>query len=115
MRIPTIGWFALGFASTLAVSGSIAAARATERVPLERIDRGGYAVAKSLYGNQTVRGPVRQTSLGLQVKLPGGSWVYCRRSCSETLRVETVDFWASRNNPGGGPRESGLLNLNWRW
>ncbi|MEM9029618.1 MAG: hypothetical protein AAGC70_14740 [Pseudomonadota bacterium] len=56
----------------------------------------GYVVARSDFGNGTVRGPVRHTRLGRQVRLPGGTWVYCRQSCSETLRVETVDFWQSR-------------------
>ncbi len=50
-------------------------------------------VAESRYGNGSVSGPVRQGRHGLEVRLPGGTWVGCRRSCSETLRVETVDFW----------------------
>ena len=28
--------------------------------------------------------------------MPGGTWIGCRRSCSETLRVESVDFWENR-------------------
>ncbi len=55
-------------------------------------DRGGV-VAESRYGNGTVSGPVRDGRHGPEVRLPGGTWVGCRRSCSETLRVETVDFW----------------------
>lgn len=62
---------------------------------------GGHVVAESRFGNGTVSGPVRQTSMGWQVRLPGGTWVYCRRSCSETLRVETVDFWQA-NGAGSG-------------
>lgn len=61
----------------------------------------GYVVARSDFGNGTVSGPVRLTSKGPQVQLPGGTWVYCRQSCSETLRVETVDFWQSAK---GGKR-----------
>ena len=57
----------------------------------------GYVVADSRYGHGSVNGAVRDTSVGPQVQLPSGSWVYCRRSCSETLRVETVDRF---ENPG---------------
>jgi hypothetical protein len=68
-----------------------------------------YVVAESQYGNGTVSGPVRPTSLGYQVRLPGGTWIYCRMSCTETLRVETVDFWESRNRTGSD-RAFGLLD-----
>ncbi len=64
----------------------------------------GYVVAESDYGHGKVRGAVRETRLGRQVRLPGGTWVYCRQSCSETLRVETVDFWHTPR--GGGADES---------
>ncbi|MEM1370645.1 MAG: hypothetical protein AAGG72_00295 [Pseudomonadota bacterium] len=55
------------------------------------LDR-GYVIAKSRFGNGSIAGRVRPTNLGPQVQLPSGHWEYCRRSCSETLRVETVDF-----------------------
>lgn len=61
----------------------------------------GYVVAHSDFGKGSVSGPVRLTAKGPQVRLPGGTWVYCRQSCSETLRVETVDFWESQK---GGKR-----------
>ncbi len=62
---------------------------------------GGFVVAKSRFGNGTMRGQVRRSALGWKVQLPGGRWVYCRRSCSETLRVETIDFFQS-NTAGSG-------------
>lgn len=62
----------------------------------------GVVVAESRFGNGTVSGPVRMTRLGRQVRLPGGTWEYCRRSCSETLRVNTVDFWESKSGGGSG-------------
>lgn len=61
----------------------------------------GYVVARSDFGNGRVSGPVRETRLGPQVRLPGGNWIYCKQSCSETLRVNTVDFWHSQE--GAGP------------
>ena len=83
--------------------------------------RGAYAsagqvVAESRFGNGTVVGDVRRTRLGPQVRTPGGNWIYCRRSCSETLRVETVDFWENQNT--GGSRidnEDGLFSRWLRW
>src|SRR5262245_25525177 len=59
-------------------------------------DAGPYVVAESRFGHGTVSGPVRRTPLGYEVRLPGGSWIPCRRSCSETLRVETVDFFENK-------------------
>ena len=53
---------------------------------------GAYVIAESHYGNGTVTGAVRETDLGPQVQLPGGHWEYCRRSCEETLRVQSIDF-----------------------
>ncbi|MCC7251332.1 hypothetical protein [Hyphomicrobium sp.] len=60
---------------------------------LRRPVEGDYAVAVSRFGNGTVRGPVRETRTGYEVRKPNGIWIACRRSCSETLRVETVDFY----------------------
>jgi len=69
----------------------------------------GYVVAHSRYGNGRISGPVRDTRLGPQVRLPGGNWEYCRRSCSETLRVETVDFWEAQQDGGGLAAECGIF------
>ena len=69
-----------------------------------RYNEGNYVVAESVSGNGRVVGRVRHTRMGPQVQLPGGNWIYCRRSCSETLRVSTVDFWES--DEGAGSRNS---------
>ena len=58
----------------------------------------GYVVAESRYGKGIVEGAVRHGRVGPQVQLPGGNWLDCERSCSETLRRATVDFWES-NGP----------------
>lgn len=55
-----------------------------------------YVVAESRFGNGTVVGAVRPSRYGFQVRMPGGTWIDCRRSCAETLRVETVDFWENQ-------------------
>jgi hypothetical protein len=56
-------------------------------------DHAGFVTAQSRFGNGSISARVRSEPLGLQVELPSGRWVYCRRSCEETLRVETIDFF----------------------
>lgn len=57
-----------------------------------------YVTAESRYGAATITGPVRVGPQGrLQVGLPGGTWIECRQSCSNTLRQETVDFWQAHD------------------
>jgi hypothetical protein len=95
---------ALVLAATVAVVGVVGIATP----PVVAAERGspGFVTAESNYGNGSVRGPVRRTAQGrLEVRLPGGTWIECGFSCSDTLRRETVDFW--RNHGGGGPRAGG--------
>lgn len=79
----------------------------------------GYVTAHSRHGNGSVSGPVREARHGLQVRLPGGSWVYCRTSCSETLRVSTIDQWENQGSMiGAGTAQGecgffGCLDLSW--
>ncbi len=72
----------------LAATGALAGPRAVSKIL-------GYVTAHSHDGNGSVRAPYRATDVGYQVRLPHGTWVYCKRSCSETLRVNTVDVWAN--------------------
>ena len=70
----------------------------------------GYVTADSRYSGQSVSGPVRRGPQGrLEVRLPGGTWLECGRSCSDTLRRETVDFW--RNHYGRGGDGPGYLQF----
>ena len=78
----------------------------------------GYVTAESRYSSQTITAPVRINAQGRrEVRLPGGTWIECRRSCSETLRQETIDFWYIRSNPynGGGDDGPGYLRFRWYW
>lgn len=61
--------------------------------------------AESRWGHGSVSGPVRRGPNGWEVRMPRGTWLECKRSCSETLRLATVDFWETqgRNPPDGGP------------
>lgn len=85
-----------------------------------RAPEGDVAVAESRFGNGTVSGPVRATSVGYEVRKPNGTWIACRRSCSETLRVETVDFFENDGSLAGyGTAQNecgifGCLDFGWR-
>lgn len=56
----------------------------------------------SQFGKGCISGPTRTTRFGREVRMPGGTWIYCAGSCAETLRNETVDFWAKRDAERGG-------------
>lgn len=81
----------------------------------------GYVVANSRFGNGSVRGSVREGREGLQVQLPGGTWEYCRASCSETLRVNALDQFENQGQMigyGTAAQECGVfgcLDLGLRW
>jgi hypothetical protein len=78
-------------AATLAASISPASAGWRSR-GTNGLQEGGV-IAHSRHGNGSISGPVREARYGLEVRTPGGNWIGCRASCSETLRVETVDIW----------------------
>jgi hypothetical protein len=83
---------------------------------------GEVITAHSHYGNGTIQSVVRPGRYGWQVKLPGGAWTGCRRSCEETLRVQTVDIFGDGDTSlsGGGygtlSRECGVFGcLHWEY
>lgn len=86
----------------LTLAGATAEAASRHRAPAQ-----DYVTAESRFGNGSITGAVRQTELGPQVQLPSGHWEYCRRSCAETLRVETVDLNEHNAQTVGG---GGLAN-----
>lgn len=75
---------------------------------------GQIITAYSRYGNGAIRSVVRPTQVGWQVRLPSGNWTYCRRSCEETLRVQTIDYFSGGNSIDDGgygslARECGIF------
>ncbi|MBY0559063.1 hypothetical protein [Hyphomicrobium sp.] len=61
--------------------------------------QGEVITAYSRFGNGQISSVVRRApKWGWEVQLPGGAWVACRRSCEETLRVQTVDFFGGNDN-----------------
>jgi hypothetical protein len=89
--------------TALALAGLVGVAAAPARAAEPGVV--GYVTADSRYSGASVRGPVRRGPKGrLEVRLPGGPWLECGLSCSDTLRRETVDFW---RNHGGRPGDTG--------
>ncbi len=96
---------AIGLASglVLGVDATVLGDAAAQRA---RDGRGpAHVVAESRWGHGSVSGPVRRGRNGWEVRMPGGTWLECKRSCSETLRLATVDFWETqgRSPLDGGP------------
>ena len=79
----------------LACAVTVAASLGTSTAAEARKYRGGYVTVESAWGNGSISAPVRYSRRGPQVRLPRGTWIYCVRRCSETLRRQTVDFWES--------------------
>lgn len=100
----------LAIAATL-IAAALAPSHAVARDYGPKRDRGDYVVAESRFGRGTVSGPVRPGPIGLQVRLPGGTWIDCVRSCSDTLRRQSVDFWENNTGPAG--RDSGRGYFSW--
>jgi hypothetical protein len=77
----------------------------------------GFVAAESRYSSQTIAAPVRISAIGRrEVRLPGGTWIECHRSCSETLRRETIDFWYIRSNiDSTGNDGPGYLRFEFGW
>jgi hypothetical protein len=88
-----------------AAFGQASAQSLTWERPSRGAPKGDYVVAHSRWGHGSTSGPVRRAKNGWEVRLPRGTWIPCRRSCSEELRLATVDFWETqgRDAPDGGP------------
>lgn len=54
---------------------------------------GDGVVACSHYGRGCVRGAVRHGRVERQVRMPGGTWIGCKRDCARTLREESLDYF----------------------
>lgn len=64
--------------------------------------KNGIVTACSKHGNGCYSAPLRETKLGPQMRLKGGTWVYCRGDCRDSLREDTVDFWETLRDRTGG-------------
>jgi hypothetical protein len=94
-----------------------ATAPAEARRALKKGADTGYVTAVSRYGAGSITAPVRISALGRpEVRLPGGTWIECRQTCSNTLRQETIDFWYIRSNPyNAGDDGPGYFSFEFRW
>ncbi len=91
------------FVVAMAVAAGFGALAGADDVAA-RPDRAGMATACSRTGNNCISAPLRRTPVGLELRLPGGTWIGCKRDCSRTLREETVEFWTTRDREGRGGR-----------
>jgi hypothetical protein len=92
MRARTMQGLTLGLAMGIAMAGA-----SQDASSQSRRDRGeGGVTAENRYGLGRVTAPTRQGPYGREVRLPSGTWIDCKGSCTETLRDETVDFWKKR-------------------
>jgi hypothetical protein len=73
-----------------------------------------YVVAESQWGHGSIRAPIRRGPNGMQVQLPRGTWIDCARSCSQTLRQQTVDYWES-NGPQAKDSGPGYFRWSFGW
>lgn len=85
----------------LAIALPVLTADAGFRKLRSNYEPGETIIAQSRFGNGSVTGVVRPARYGWQVRLPGGTWMDCRRSCEETLRVETVDLFENSQDVKG--------------
>jgi hypothetical protein len=107
MRRFANGCMVLGLAVAMAGAAEAQSRRAPGYGPGQ-----GYVTAESRYGTATVTGAVRTGPHGRpEVQLPGGTWIECGRSCRDTLRRETVDFWQNRGDPRGSSDGPGYLRF----
>jgi hypothetical protein len=94
------GVAAVSLALALMTSVALPSAAEAQSRGVGRASQPSFVYAESRFGHGTVSGPVRPGPRGgYEVRMPGGTWIPCGRCCSETLRVETVDFW---ENKGAG-------------
>lgn len=91
-------------AATAVVALTTAAASAAPALAWRGADHyqdGMTIEAVSRHGNGRQLGVVRAARYGWEVRLPRGTWVGCRTSCEETLRVETVDLFERQDGTAG--------------
>jgi hypothetical protein len=65
--------------------------------------RGSVVSVCGRFTAKCISAPTRPARFGSEVRLPGGTWISCAGSCKDTLRDETIDFWAKRDFERGAP------------
>ena len=113
MRAP----FALLLSAAIPLGAALVAPAEAGSRPTPGEPRFGFVTAESRYSTSTITAPVRVSAQGRrEVRLPGGTWIECRRSCSNTLRQETIDFWYIRSNVDSTGRDGpGYLTFHFGW
>ena len=81
----------------------VAAFLAATAPALAQTDRGATVSVCSRFSGKCTSAPTRPARFGPEVRLPGGTWISCAGSCKDTLRDETIDFWAKRDFERSAP------------
>jgi hypothetical protein len=84
-------------AGTLMLAAAAVLVHASPGDAKPRRDQAGIVTVCSQYGKGCVSGPTRLGRVEQEVRLPGGSWIGCRRDCKQTLREESIDFFETLN------------------
>lgn len=97
--------FAATGAAALVLAGSMPVDAAKSKKKAKQVRPAMQTVTAYSRSNlQPVTAPVRRGRWGLEVRLPGGTWIDCKGDCRETLREETVDFWERQERRDGSDR-----------
>ena len=110
MKYPLRGMLLMALGLGFMVVSLSPASAGFYRKRFHRQNADGYVIAHSDNGHGSVRGAVRATRRGPQVRLPGGGWIYCGISCSHTLRINSVDLWENMGRESDGV---GYLRFNY--
>lgn len=55
--------------------------------------QGTVNTCSAVMPDECITSQVRNSNTGMQVRLPGGTWIDCASDCSRKLREKTVDYW----------------------
>jgi len=102
MKLPLRGIAIILLGGGFVIAGLSQASAGLYLKRYKRQNANGYVIAESWHGNGKIRGAVRATRRGPQVKLPGGAWIYCESSCTHTLRTNSIDFWENMGKENDG-------------
>lgn len=80
--------------AALLVAASLLAAPFQVAPSEARSIRGGHRVTVcSEHGRGCLEAPVRRGAKEWEVRMPGGTWIGCKRDCRRTLREEALDYF----------------------
>jgi hypothetical protein len=83
------------------ITGLVMAAPGGAEAQSAREIRTGRVSVCSIYGNGCATAPIRPVAYDYEFRMPGGTWVRCRKDCKSALREEVLDFWETLRERSG--------------